>query len=103
MIHYKTITVTVPANGEGSDVIYSVPEGKKIQLRSLGHSNISNVNMYMDIHNNRFVDVPGDFFMYMGYFIPLAGEVDGPVDISVGGKDSTGANNDITFCLVYED
>ena len=103
MIRYKTVSVTIPANGEESETILAVPAGEKITLRAIGFTNISGVQIHMDIDNNRFLDVPGDFTLGYGNFLTLSNEVEGPVNISVGGKDSTGGNEIINFSLCYEE
>ena len=103
MVKYESIKITVPANQEAYDTIVSVPAGKKITLKALGRTGVTNLVSWLSIEGNRIIEVPSDFGMNQGNFVPLSQEVEGPQDIVVGGTDYSGSDHDVWFTLVYEE
>lgn len=103
MLRYKTIKVTIPANGEAEGTILTVPNQEKVTLKGLGNDqNVTSV-IFMEIEGNKFIQAYYDIDAGYGKFIPLNQEVSGPQDIKVGATDLSGSGGDIYFTLMYEE
>ena len=103
MLKYKTIKVTVPADGEASDVILSVASGEKVTLKGLGNNRNIGCIVFLEIEGDRFIRVPHNLDAGYGEFIPLNIEITGPENITVGAESVDSSSGDIMLTLMYEE
>jgi len=100
---YKRIDVTIPANGEAVDVILSVPTGATYKVSAVGRFSASNKTMIVRVNDVTIVEIPHDFDMGWGEFIPLNLELKGPATLRIGAIDHTGGETTQPYAVAYED
>lgn len=103
MIRYDTIKLTIPANGEKSGTILTIPDGKKVSIYALGKSNTSDMIVYLSIEGDKIIEAPADFYQQQGQFIAINIDMEGPQEIIVGGINSSVSSKDMYFCVAYEE
>lgn len=103
MIRYKTVRLTIPANSVNKDTILTIPAGKKIKLKAFGKTLEYDCLGFIEIEADRVVELPCDFAVNQGNFVPVEMEIEGPKTIEVGGEDTGGSDHDVYMTIAYEE
>ncbi|RLC47038.1 MAG: hypothetical protein DRH57_04860 [Candidatus Cloacimonadota bacterium] len=103
MLRYKTTKLTIPANQSKKETILTLPAEKKVILKGFGRTSESDCLSFIEIEGDRIVEIPCEFAINQGNFIPLEIEVAGPKSVEVGGEDVGGYDHTIYMTLAYEE
>jgi len=102
-IKYKTLLLTIPANGEIKGTILSVPSGNKATLTGLANNRQSVGIIFIEINENRMMKADSTISTEDGAFLPLNTEIAGPQQVIVGMESAEGSSGPILITLQYKE
>ena len=103
MIKYKTIEVTIPDGEEVTETILSVPDGARYRVYGFIRESTADVMLVVTRNGIRDIEVPMDADYGYGDSIPYNAELEGPAEIKIGGRNSSGGSVSPNLTVVYEE
>jgi len=102
-IRVKTVSVTIPANGQAFETILSVPSGSTYRVLGLAREYSADYMLVLSRDGTHDIELPGNYSAGMGSYIPYNQEVEGPATLQVGGVDLAGSSQTRYFSIFWEE
>jgi len=102
-IRVKTVSVTIPANGQAYETVLTIPPGATRRVLGVAREYSADYMLVLSRNGEHDIELPGNYSAGMGSYIPYNQEIEGPATIQVGGVDLAGSAQTRYFSLFWEE